>query len=84
MFSSAFHPQSDGQTERHNQTIEQVVRALGHEHGLNWLETILLVEMTLNNGINDSTSMSPAFISYSYPLRMPVDLLRGTSQVEAA
>ena len=31
VFSSAFHPQTDGQTERHNCTIEQVVRALGHE-----------------------------------------------------
>ena len=37
VFSSAFHPQADGQTERHNQTIEQVVQALGHEHGLSWL-----------------------------------------------
>ena len=31
VFSSAFHPQTDGQTERHNRTIKQVVRALGHE-----------------------------------------------------
>ena len=40
VFSSAFHPQTDGQTERHNRTIEQVVQALGHEHGLNWLEAV--------------------------------------------
>ena len=61
VFSSAFHPQTDGQTERHNQTIEQVVRALGHEHGLSWLEAIPLVEMTLNNAVNDSTCMFTCF-----------------------
>ena len=64
VFSSAFHLQTDGQTERHNRTIEQVVRALGHEHGLSWLEAIPLVEMTLNNAVNDSMHMSPAFVSY--------------------
>ena len=65
VFSSAFHPQTDGQMERHNRTIEQIVRALGHEHGFSWLEAILLVEMTLNNAVNDSTRMSPGFILYS-------------------
>ena len=64
VFLSAFHPQTGGQTERHNCTIEQVVQALGHEHGLSWLEAIPLVEMTLNNSVNDSTHMSPALISY--------------------
>ena len=64
-FSSAFHPQTDGQMERHNCTIEQVVRALGHEHELSWLEAIPLVEMALKNAVNDSTRMSPAFVLYS-------------------
>ena len=59
-----FSPQTDGQTERHNRAIEQVVRALGHEHGLSWLEAVPLVKMTLNNAVNDSMHMSPAFILY--------------------
>ena len=64
VFLLAFHPQTDGHMENHNHTIEQVVQALGHEHGLSWLEAIPLVEMTLNNAVNNSTRMSPAFISY--------------------
>ena len=64
VFLPAFHPHTDSQTERHNLIIEQVIRALGHEHGLNWLEAVPLVEMTLNNAVNDSTHMLPAFISY--------------------
>ena len=50
--------------ERHNCTIEQVVQALGHEHGLNWLEAVPLVQMTLNNAVNDSTHTPPAFVLY--------------------
>ena len=84
VFSSAFCSQTDGQTEQHNHTIEQVVRALGHEHGLSWLEAIPLVEMMLNNAVNDSTHMSPAFISYGKPLRMPIELLDRMLQVEVA
>ena len=63
-FLSAFHLQTDDQMEQYNQTIQPVVQALGHEHGLNWLEAIPLVEMTLNNAVNDSMRMSPAFILY--------------------
>ena len=62
LFSSVSHPQTDGQMERHNQTIEQVVQALGHKHGLNWLEAVQIVEMTLNNAVNDSMHTLPAFI----------------------
>ena len=79
-----FHPQTDGQMERQNRTLEQVVHALGHEHGLSWLEAITLVEMTLNNAVNDSMHMSPAFISYCWPLHMPVNLLDRMLQFEAA
>ena len=79
VFSSAFHPQTDDQMERHNQTMEQVVQALGYEHGLNCLEGIPLVEITLNNAVNNSTCMLPAFSLYGLPLHMPVDLLDGMS-----
>ena len=42
------------------------------------------MEMTLNNAVNDSTGMTPAFISYGWPLHMPVDLLDRMLQVEVA
>ena len=64
VFLSTFYLQTDSQKERHNHTIEKVVQALGHEHGLSWMESIPLVEMMLNNVVNDSTRMSPAFVSY--------------------
>ena len=38
VFLSAFYLQTDSQSpERHNRTIEKVVRAFGHEHVVNWL-----------------------------------------------
>ena len=42
------------------------------------------MEMTLNNAVNDSMHMLPAFILYSYSLHMLVDLLNGMLQVEVA
>ena len=63
VFLSAFHPQTDGQMERHNCTVKQVIQVLRLVHGLSWLEAIALVEITLNNAVNNSTRMSPAFIA---------------------
>ena len=64
VFSSTFYPQTDSQMERHNRTIEQLLQALGHENGLNWLEAVPLVEMTLNNAVNNSACMLLDFILY--------------------
>ena len=63
LFSSAYHPQTDGQTERQNRMIEQLVRALAYK-GYNWAECLMLVELALNNAVAESTGMSPAHVTY--------------------
>jgi hypothetical protein len=35
-FSSAYHPQTDGQTERTNQVLEDMLRACALKHGGSW------------------------------------------------
>ncbi|GJY49266.1 retrotransposon protein, putative, ty3-gypsy subclass [Tanacetum coccineum] len=48
-FSTAFHPQTDGQSERTIQTLEDMLRAYALEWTGNWDEYLCLVEFTYNN-----------------------------------
>ena len=64
LFSSAYHLQTDGQTERQNHTVEYIIRALIHEGFDDWVEAIPLVELCVNNAVADSTGVSPAAFTY--------------------
>jgi hypothetical protein len=47
--SSAYHPQADGQTERVNQILEDMLRAGAIDYGKNWDKHLSLVEFAYNN-----------------------------------
>ena len=47
--STAFHPQTDGQTERTNHTIERVLWIYVDYRQTNWDEILSLLEFALNN-----------------------------------
>jgi len=64
--STAFHPQTDGQTERHNQTMEQYLRAFCNYEQDNWVELLPLAEFAYNNAIHASTRMTPFWANYHY------------------
>jgi hypothetical protein len=64
--STAFHPQSDGQTERVNQTLEQYLRIFCDYQQDNWHELLPLAEFTYNNAKHSSTQLSPFFANYGY------------------
>ena len=53
--------------------MEEVIRALGHEQGINWVEALPTAELAINAAVNDSTGLSPAHVVYGQSLRMPVD-----------
>jgi len=56
--STAVHPQMDGQTERHNQTTEQYLRAIRiYEQDL-WVEHLPLASFVYNNSTHTSTRMT--------------------------
>ena len=57
---------------------------LGHEHNIPWLQAMPLVELTLNATVNDSTQMSPAYISYGHLLCLFIDCPDVMLHVEAA
>jgi transposase InsO family protein len=57
--SLAYHPQTDGQIERVNQIIEDMLRAYVLTDGLKWDKHLPLVEFSYNNNYQESIKMSP-------------------------
>ena len=57
--STTFHPQTDGQSERTMQTLEDLLWACAMEFQGSWEEHLTLVEFTYNNGYQMSISMKP-------------------------
>jgi len=64
--STAFHPQTNGQTERQNQMMKQYLRAYINYEQDNWVELLPLVEFAYNNSIHFSTGFTPFFANYGY------------------
>ena len=57
--STAFHPQTDGQTERANRTLEDMLRAFTSYRQDDWDLQLTAAEFACNNAPNASTGMSP-------------------------
>ena len=51
-----------------------MIRALAYE-GKNWVQTLTLVELTVNSADPDLIMLLPIFVMFGWPLRMPVDQL---------
>ena len=64
--SSAYHLQTDGQTERVNQVLEQYLRCSINYHQNNWVDLLPLAEFAYNNTIQDSTKQTPFFVNYGH------------------
>jgi len=62
--STAFHPQTDGQTERTNSTLEQYLRAYVNYQQDDWKELLPMAEFAYNNGYQESTKHTPCFTNY--------------------
>lgn len=68
--STAFHPQTDGATERANGSVSQVLRALARPDQKDWARKIPLVEFALNASANSSTGYAPFELTGGYMPRM--------------
>ena len=68
--SSAYHPQTDGQTERTNQTLEQYLRCFVNYQQTDWARFLPLAEFSFNNTIQASTGVSPFLLNYGIHPRM--------------
>jgi len=62
--STAFHQQTDGQTERTNATLEQYLRAYSNYQQDNWCELLPTAEFAYNNGYQETIKHTPFFTNY--------------------
>ena len=72
--SSAYHPQTDGQTERANRTLEENLRSFVNSKHDDWDKHLPIIEAAYNNAVNASTGFTPFFLNYGFHPRMPGDL----------
>jgi hypothetical protein len=59
LHSSAYHPQTSGQTERVNQILEDMLRACVLEFPQKWDDCLPLAEFSYNNSYQESIKMAP-------------------------
>ena len=64
--STAFHPQTDGQTEWLNQTIEAYLRAFVNQEQDNWVSRLPMAEFAYNNSVTMGNGMSPFYANYGF------------------
>jgi hypothetical protein len=79
--SSAYHPQTDGRTERANRTLEQMLRFYVNRQLSDWDELLLCCGFAYNNSEQASTGYTPFFLNCglhlltSISLELPADIL---------
>ena len=71
--STAFHPETDGQTERQNSTMEQYLRAYCNFEQDDWVRLLPVAEFSYNNAKHATTSTSPFEANLGYRPRMSWD-----------
>jgi transposase InsO family protein len=71
-FSSAYHPQTDGQTKRTNQVLEDMLRVCALKHGGSWDKSLPYAELSYNNSYHASLKMSPFEALYGRKCRTPL------------
>jgi transposase len=62
--STAYHPQTNGQTERMNQTVEQYLWIFMDYRQNDWKEWLALAEFAYNNSEHQATKNTPFFLNY--------------------
>jgi hypothetical protein len=64
--STSFHPQTDGQTERINQIIEQYLRSYIDYQQTNWVAMLPMAQFSYNSSPSETTKVSPFEANYGY------------------
>ena len=72
-FITAYHPQTDGQTERVNKILEDMLRACVISFGKGWEKYLPFAEFSYNNSYQASLQMAPFEVLYVRKCRTPLN-----------
>ena len=75
LFSSAYHPQTDGQTEVTNRTLSTLLRVLIKRNIREWEHCLPIAEFAYNRARHSTTGKSPFEIVYGFNPLSPLDIL---------
>ena len=78
--STSYHPESDGQSERANRTLEDMLRAYCHDRQDTWDTRLTAAEFAYNNSVNESTGFTPFFLDCGRHPHTPATLLSGSTR----
>jgi hypothetical protein len=81
---SAYHPETDGQTERMNRTLEGVLRAYCADKQEQWDQCLSMAEFAINNAKSPTTGPIPFFFNYRCHPKTPAQLTTPRTQNAAA
>jgi hypothetical protein len=74
--SSAWHPETDGQTEIINAAMNKYLRSFVSFTQDDWVDWLPLAEFATNNQVNETTGISPFFANYGFNPRMGIEPAR--------
>ena len=78
LMSTAFHPQTDGATERANRSIAQILHTVVSNNQKDWSDKCPMVEFTINSSVNATTGYAPFELNYGYMPRSGQHILTDT------
>jgi hypothetical protein len=75
LFSTTYHPQTDGQTEVVNRTLSTMLWAILKSNLKLWEECLPHIEFADSRSVHSTTKLSPFQVVYGFNPRTPIDLL---------
>lgn len=73
LMSTSNHPQTDGQTENSNKTLETILRSQVSFEQDDWDDHLTAAELAVNNSVNATTGFTPFYLNSGQEARMPLD-----------
>lgn len=77
--TTAWHPQGNGQTERFNQPLADMLAIYCNEYQRDWDQLLPFVKFAYNSSTHETTKFSPYYLLYGQEPRFPFELALGTA-----